>query len=128
MPAAPPVYRWPDGIDGTITLLYLLLIVGVVAGGYACMVLDYRAYLRSLRRALVVITHYRLDLPGWVLQDTPPCIRGLGLKLPCTSEEVLSAYREKVKVLHPDRGGDRRKFLRLQEQFEQAMLLVVTKD
>ena len=124
----PPEYHWPDGIDGTVTLLYLLLIVGVVAGGYACMVLDYRAYLRSLRRALVVITHYRLDLPGWVLHDTPPCIRGLGLKLPCTTEEVLSAYREKVKVLHPDRGGDRRKFLRLQEQFEQAMLLVATKD
>ena len=124
----PPAYHWPDGIDGTVTLLYLLLIVGVVAGGYACMVLDYRAYLRSLRRALVVITHYRLDLPAWVLQDTPPCIRGLGLKLPCTTEEVLSAYREKVKVLHPDRGGDRRKFLRLQEQFEQAMLLVATKD
>jgi hypothetical protein len=117
-------YHWPDGIDGTFTLIYLLLILGVAIAGYACMVIDFRAYLRSLRRALVVITHYRIDLPEWVLRDTPPCIRGLGLKLPCTTEDILGAYREKVKVLHPDRGGDRRKFLRLQEQFEQAMALL----
>jgi hypothetical protein len=29
-----------------------------------------------------------------------------------------------VKRLHPDRGGDRREFLRLQAHFEQAMALV----
>ena len=124
MIAAMTENHWPDGFDGTLTIAYLLLIVSVAAAGYACMVLDFRAYLRSLRRALVVISHYRIDLPGWVMRDSPPCIRGLGLRLPCTIEDVLSAYREKVKVLHPDRGGDRRKFLRLQEQFEQAMALL----
>src|SRR3954464_1146419 len=117
-------FHWPDRIDGTVTLLYVLLILGVMVAGYACMVIDYRASLRSLRRALVLITHYRMDLPAWVLKDTPPCIRGLGLKLPCTVDDVLCAYREKVKLLHPDRGGDRRKFLRLQEQFEQAVALL----
>jgi hypothetical protein len=112
MIATVPENHWPESFDGTLTI------------AYACMVLDFRAYLRSLRRALVVISHYRSDLPGWVMRDNPPCIRGLGLELPCTIEDVLSAYREKVKVLHPDRGGDRRKFLRLQEQFEQAMALL----
>jgi hypothetical protein len=88
------------------------------------MVLDIRAYLRSLRRALVLVTHYRLELPNWVRRDSPRCITALGLRLPCTTEDVLAAYRQKVKLLHPDRGGDRRDFLLLQQHFEQAMVLV----
>src|SRR3954464_9673470 len=117
------VHPWPDGIDWVVTAAYFALIVGVVFAGYACMVLDIRAYLRSLRRALVLITHYRMDLPDWVRKDKPRCIQALGLKLPCTTDEVLSAYRTKVKEVHPDRGGDSREFLRLQQYFEQAMTL-----
>jgi hypothetical protein len=122
--AAMKEYNWPDGVDWIITVGYLLLIVGVAAAGYACMVLDVRAYLRSLRRALVVITHYRLELPDWVRRDTPRCIQALGLTMPCTTEQVLEAYRERVKVLHPDRGGNRKEFLLLQRHFEQAMALL----
>jgi hypothetical protein len=117
------VHPWPDGIDWVVTVAYLALIVGVVVAGYACMVLDIRAYLRSLRRALVLITHYRMDLPDWIRKDKPRCIEALGLTLPCTTDEVLSAYRTKVKEVHPDRGGDSREFLRLQQHFEQAMAL-----
>lgn len=92
--------------------------------GYVCMVLDFRAYLRSLRRALVLVTGYRAELPGWMRKHTPRCILALGLVLPCTAEDVLAAYRRKVKKLHPDRGGDRREFLRLQVHFEEAMAFV----
>ncbi len=115
---------WPDGIDWSITAAYLGLAFGLAALGYVCMALDIRAYLRSLRRALVVVTGYRLDLPEWVRKDTPRCILALGLTLPCTEDDILAAYRRKVKRLHPDRGGDRRDFLRLQAHFEQAMALV----
>lgn len=122
--AAQPVpHVWPDGIDWVVTASYFALIVGAIVAGYACMVLDIRAYLRSLRRALVTITHYRLSLPDWVRNDRPRCIEALGLKLPCTTDEVLAAYRTKVKDVHPDRGGDPRKFLLLQQHFEQAMAL-----
>ena len=117
-------YHWPDGFDSVVTIGYLLLILGLAAAGYACMVLDVRAYLRSLRRALVVITHYRVELPEWIRRDTPRCVQALGLKMPCTTEEVLEAYRERVKVLHPDRGGSRREFLLLQRHFEEAMALL----
>jgi hypothetical protein len=117
------VHDWPDGFDWFVTVAYLALIVGVIVAGYACMVLDIRAYLRSLRRALVLITHYRMELPDWVRRDKPRCIEALGLTLPCTTDEVLSAYRTKVKDVHPDRGGDSREFLRLQQHFEQAMAL-----
>lgn len=113
-----------DGIDWTIAVTYLSLAFGLAALGYVCMVLDIRAYLRSLRRALVVITGYRVELPEWVRKDTPRCILALGLTMPCTSADILAAYRRKVKTMHPDVGGDRREFLRLQAHFEQAMTLV----
>ncbi len=121
--AASNQHAWPDGIDWIVTIAYLLLIIGVLIVGYIGMALDIRAYLRSLRRALVVISHYRIDLPNWVRKDRPRCIEALGLTLPCTTDEVLSAYRAKVKSVHPDLGGDCREFLRLQEYFEQAMSL-----
>lgn len=118
---------WPNGIDWPVTFAYLSLIVALPAVGYFFMVLDYRAYLRSLRRALMVVTggyRHSTDLPEWVRKNSPRCILALGLTLPCTEEQVLAAYRRKVKDLHPDRGGDRRKFLRLQSHFEQALALV----
>jgi hypothetical protein len=75
----------------------------------------------------VVVSRYRPELPEWVRRTTPQCILALGLTMPSTSEDVLTAYRRKVKQLHPDRGGDRRAFLRLQAHFEQAMALVAEK-
>ena len=116
--------NWPDGIDRSIVFLYLGLIAGLPILGYFCMVLDFRAYLRSLRRALVVIQRSIPGIPSWARQDTPACLIALGLSLPSSREQVLSAYRRQVKLLHPDRGGDRAKFMRLQRQFELAMEFV----
>lgn len=115
---------WPDAIDWPVTLAYLALIISLPALGYVCMALDVRAYLRSLRRALMVVTGYNTELPEWVRKNTPRCILALDLTLPCTEVDILAAYRRKVKKLHPDRGGDRRAFLRLQAHFEQAMAFV----
>jgi hypothetical protein len=115
---------WPNGVDLVATSGYLALAFGLPLLGYACMVLDFRAYLRSLRRALVVITGYRTELPEWMRKNTPRCILALGLTMPCTADDILDAYRRKVKKLHPDRGGDRREFLQLQAHFEQAMAFV----
>ena len=122
--AAAPVKSWPDGIDTTVTLSYLAAAFGLPILGYVCMALDIRAYLRSLRRALMVVAGYRRDLPDWIRKNTPRCILALGLTMPCTADEVLAAYRRKVKELHPDRGGSRRDFLRLQAQFEEALAFV----
>ncbi len=115
---------WPDGIDWPVTAAFLMLAFGVPLLGYVCIVLDIRAYLRSLRKAMVLVSNYRVELPQWARKDTPRCMLALGLTLPCTTEDILAAYREKVKILHPDRGGNRRDFLRLQAHFEQAMALV----
>ena len=122
--ATPPTENLPDGLDWTISVVYLAFTFGLAALGYVCMVLDIRAYLRSLRRALVVITGYRVELPEWVRKDTPRCILALGLTLPCTSADILAAYRRKVKTMHPDVGGNRREFMRLQAHFEQAMSFI----
>ena len=92
--AAPPK-SWPDGIDWTVTLSYLALAFGLPILGYVCMVLDIRAYLRSLRRAIMVIAGYRTELPEWARKNTPRCILALGLTMPCTSDDILVAYRRK---------------------------------
>jgi hypothetical protein len=118
---------WPDQIDWPVLLGYLAILISVPIFGYACMVADFRAYLRSLRRALVLVSNYRPELPEWVRKNTPRCISVFGLTMPCTEEQLLAAYRRKVKQLHPDRGGDRRAFMRLQAQFEQAMALLEEK-
>jgi curved DNA-binding protein CbpA len=44
--------------------------------------------------------------------------------MPCTEDDVMRAYRKKVKRLHPDRGGDQRRFLVLQSDFEQAIAFI----
>ena len=121
---AMPGQPWPDGVDATITLGYLALILGLPLLGYVLMFLDFRRYLRSLRRALVFVAHGVSKTPSWVTQDRPPCLVALDLRSPCTEEDVLAAYRQRVKSLHPDRGGDLNKFLRLQQHFEQALHLV----
>lgn len=118
---------WPDRIDWVVAGAYLLLIVGVPLFAYTSVGLHIRNYLRSLRRALVLITHYSFELPEWVRRDRPRCIQALGLTLPCTTDEVLVAYRRKVKRLHPDRGGDTKDFLLLQEHFHQALELATKK-
>jgi hypothetical protein len=116
--------HWPDSIDLTALMLFAGIAFGLPLAGYWLMALDFRRYLRSLRRALVVVARAATPLtPYWARRDAPPCLVALELNLPCTEEEVLAAYRQRVKTLHPDRGGDLQHFLRLQNHFEQAMHL-----
>lgn len=125
MPATPAIAdTWPDGLDLAATLGFFVLAVGLPALGYAWMVLDVRAYLRSLRRHLVRAFHWHTHTPEWALQQTPRCLVSFGLELPCGEAELLAAYRERVKELHPDHGGDERRFLAMQAQFEEALRVV----
>ena len=50
---------WPNGLDLTVTVTFLAIALLVPAAGYVFMVLDFRAYLRSLRRTLVVVSNWR---------------------------------------------------------------------
>ncbi len=122
--ATPSAPEWPDGIDASITASYLAVVLGIPLLGYVVMVLDFRRYLRSLRRALVVVSRAATSVPYWALLERPACLRAFDLKLPCTETDVLAAYREKAKTLHPDRGGDLQQFLRLQKHLEEALELV----
>ncbi len=111
---------WPDHLDATITVLFFVAIVVLPTLGYYFLAVDVRAYLRSLRRALVRLTAGFSDVPDWARPRTPRCLTALGLSMPCSEDELLGAYRERVMQLHPDRGGDQRQFLRFQAQFEEA--------
>jgi hypothetical protein len=111
---------WPNGFDLTMIACFVTLAVGAPALGYVCMAIDIRAYWRSLRRALVVVVNYLPHLPAWARLETPRCLAVFGLSLDCTSEQLDRAYRRKVKELHPDRGGDPRRFQLIVEYYEQA--------
>lgn len=113
-----------DTIDALATLWVAALLLGVPLLGWAAMVVDYRAYLRSLRRALVAVRRYSLEAPLWALRDRPQCLQELGLAPGCTREEVMAAYRRRVKEVHPDHGGDRRRFDQLQRHLKEALRLI----
>ncbi len=115
---------WPDSVDSLAVVGFLTLVFLVPALGYFFMVADFRAYLRSLKRQLMRIMPIGRDGTWGSFRDTPSCVAALGLQMPCTAEQIKEAYREKVKELHPDRGGDMRRFLRLQSQFEDALRVV----
>lgn len=110
--------------DGLGAVWFIAIAFGLPLLGWLAAVLDYRAYLRRLRGALVVVSRYRLDAPLWALRDRPACLRELGLAPGCTRDEVMAAYRQRVKKVHPDHGGDRRRFDHLQQSFREAITLV----
>jgi hypothetical protein len=51
----------------------------------------------------------------------PEFIARLGLLLPCTPEDVESAYRDRAKQAHPDAGGSAAEFTQLQADYEAAL-------
>lgn len=113
-----------DAIDSAAIAIFLLMVIGAPLLGYWFMIIDIRAYLRALRRALVVVKNHLPSIPEWAKQHTPGCLRSLGLRMPCKEEDVKKAYRKLAEDLHPDRGGDRQKFMLLQKQFEEALRFV----
>jgi hypothetical protein len=117
-----------DPIDAVGVVWFLTLFFGVPLLGWVAMYADYRAYLRGLRRALVVVRQYTLESPLWALRDRPACLQELGLDPDCTREEVMAAYRRRVKHVHPDYGGDRRQFELLQQRLHEALRLVDDRD
>lgn len=54
-------------------------------------------------------------------EAVPACVARLGLELPCTLEEVKTAFRQQSKAVHPDRGGDNDAFILLRTSYEQAV-------
>jgi len=85
---------WPDSVDAAALALYALAAFGLPALGYVFMALDIRRYLRSLRRALVVVAAaaVRRGTPEWALRGRPPCMQTFALDLPFSEEQLLAAY------------------------------------
>ena len=117
----PSLFAWPDSVDVLATLAFLALAFSLPILGYVFLVADFRAYLKTLNRMLVRLKDYLPHIPEWARHETPRSLQLFGLKLPCTEADLLKAYRERVKKLHPDRGGNKQKFLILQTHFEAAL-------
>ena len=116
--------NWPSAFDWYVTCILIGGLLAIAVSGHVLIVLDVRAWIRSLRRALIVVTDQLPHFPRWARLQSPRCLTSLGVKLPCTEEQLLAAYRQKVKQLHPDRGGDRKRFMRMQADFEEALDLI----
>ena len=110
---------WPDQFALTLPLVYMTVVITLPVVGYVYLVIDVREYLRRLRGWLVHVSSYAgvRGTPDWLTRG-PAALSALGLTMNCTEADLLAAYRRKVKRLHPDHGGDRKKFLRFQAQFE----------
>lgn len=116
-----PERNWPDGLDVAAVAMFLVVVLAGPILGYALLALDIRKYLRALRRALAVVTYHFPGIPNWARHQTPACLVALGLQLPCTADDVRQKYRRLAETLHPDRGGDRRRFSQLHRDFESAL-------
>ena len=114
---------WPDAVDRSALLLFLLAVVLLPLVGYWLTALDIRRWIWALKGVLVRVTQPSYAVPEWVDQETPPCLRALA-SLPCSENDVKQAYRRRAELLHPDRGGDIRRFLLLQQQLEQSLHFV----
>jgi VanZ family protein len=71
-----------------------------------------------------MMTYPLADAPVTALSATdgrPDFIVRLGLLLPCTPEDVESAYRDRAKLAHPDAGGSAAEFTQLQADYEAAL-------
>jgi hypothetical protein len=115
---------WGDSLDVTAVCIFAALVIALPAFGFLFAALDIRRYMRSLRRAISTLVFRDDEIPDWARPEVPRCLSVFGLTWPCTREELLKAYREKIKSHHPDRGGDQRRFLALQAHFEEAMQMV----
>ena len=122
------MHTWPDAFDLIWTITLLLLAVAAPILGYVLVAIDIRAYIRALRGALVRFTYHFPGVPTWARQETPACLTALGLRLPCSAEQVRQAYHRIAEHVHPDRGGDRRRFSQLQKDFESSLRFLVEHD
>ena len=113
-----------DPYNAAAAVIFAVLFFVVPALGYVCLGLDVRAYLRSLRRGLVRVYNYVSSEPEWYRPAVPTCLNVFDLGTQCTEDQLKRAYFERVKTLHPDRGGDKRKFMRLQARFEEALAFI----
>lgn len=106
----------------TASLILFLCFVLLPFAGYWFMYVDFRAYLRALQRALVVISQApQYVVPEWAKHQDPPYFRALGVRASASEEEIKHAYRRLAEQMHPDRGGDRKRFLALREHLDHAL-------
>lgn len=57
-------------------------------------------------------------------QRVPACFKVLGIIPPVDVPTIKTRYRNLSLVLHPDHGGDARRFIEIQSAYEQALQLV----
>lgn len=55
---------------------------------------------------------------------TPPCLKELNLEFGCSVEDIEKAFSRRVRIVHPDRGGEIEAFVRVRSAYLEAMDLI----
>ncbi len=105
------------GLDISL-FIEVMLLLGVLAALLGAAIHGFR--IRDELRA-----YREFGPPGWLGRlrtgiGPSPALKALGLPPTATLDEVERAYRELVKLAHPDRGGNVEQFKRLQAIYERA--------
>lgn len=114
----------PDTFDWVVTIGFVVFVSLAIIAGIFFSLVDLQACYRAWRKVLIVMRDYLPSIPRWAKHRTPHCLLVFNLKLPCTQTQLLQAYRQLVKTMHPDVGGDLQQFMKLQSEFEQAKLFL----
>lgn len=75
-------------------------------------------------QVFVALTTMAIAHPRNTQVPQPPCLKHLGLTLPCTAEDVRVAFQKRVRHVHPDRGGEIEAFVRLRAAYHEALSLL----
>ena len=83
----------------------------------------YRATRRANRHVFGSTSRHCQVTPE-TMAPIPACLQRLGVSWPCSQHEVRQAFRQHVKVIHPDRGGSSESFQRLYKAYQEALALL----
>src|SRR5580698_5225985 len=94
-------HAWPaTPLDAAVLVAFISVAIALPVLGYVFAYVDFRRYLRSLRRAISTIVYRDMGTPDWARPKIPRCIAVFGLDWPCSEEELTHCYRRKIKTLH----------------------------
>ncbi len=91
----------PDTFDWVVTIGFGSFIFLAIIAGIFFSLVDLQACYRAWRKVLIVMRDYLPSIPRWAKHRTPHCLLVFNLKLPCTQTQLLQAYRQLVKTMHP---------------------------
>jgi hypothetical protein len=91
----------------------------------------------TLERLALMVEDGIYDLQRWVKDmkalpaaiELPSFLKFLGfVDIPKSEDEIKAKYKEMAMIMHPDKGGDREDFMKLQQAYEKSLTYIGKKE